>query len=331
MNPEPILFVDDLHVHFFTGAGPVCALNGLELRLFRGEILGLVGEASSGKSVAGLACLGIVRSPGEIVRGRVVYEGRDLLSLPATEADKIRGGEIALIPPNARAALHPMMTIGAQIGAVLRAHERVSRDTARTRALEMLGAVGISDPRRRFDVYPHELSGGMAQRIAVAMALICSPRVLIADEPTTGLDVTIQRQVLDLIAALVRDRGTTVLLMTRDLGIVAQYCQRITVLYGGLHVEESDTGTFFQIPAHPYSQHLLRSILDRRRREGNDTMRGVPPRFRELPIGCICESRCAWATDICRSEAPTWRSLERGHEVRCHWARRANGQVSVDA
>jgi len=214
-----------------------------------------------------------------------------------------------------------MMRVGHQIAGVYRTHAGVGKAEARDKTLYMLDAVGIPDPTRRFHAYPHELSGGMAQRVAIAAALICSPKVLIADEPTTGLDVTIQAQILALMNSLIRETGTAALMLTRDLGIVAHYCQRVGVLYAGQLVETSDTNAFFAKSAHPYSQSLLNSIFSRRR--GNTVkMLGAPPTFSELPTGCVCKARCPWATDICQTEAPTWRTMGPGQEVRCHWARR---------
>jgi peptide/nickel transport system ATP-binding protein len=260
MSAETMLSVEGLTVGF---GRPAPALDALAFELHAGEVLGLVGESGSGKSVAGLACLGLCRQPGRIAGGAVVFRGRDLLRMPAEEQSRIRGGQIALVPPNARGALHPMMTLGDQIAGVYRTHRGGSKNAARERGLAMLEAVGIPDPARRLDAFPHELSGGMAQRVAVAMALVCDPQVVIADEPTTGLDVTIQRQVLDLMAALVRERGTAMLMMTRDLGIIAHYSHRVLVLHEGRGVEMSETGAFFRGPEHAHSQRLLAASRER--------------------------------------------------------------------
>ncbi len=246
-----------LAVEYPTASGAVHALRGVDLDVHEGEVVGVVGGSGSGKSSLALAILGLARSPGKVTAGSCIVEGQDLIALPEAQARTIRGRAVGLVVQNPRRALNPMLAIGPQIVDVYRAHHEVDREAARERALEMLRVVGINDPERRFHAHPHELSGGMAQRTVIAMALVCAPPVLIADEPTSGLDVTIQAQILDDIQRSARTTGSAVVLITQDLGVIANYCTRVVVMEQGEVVEEATTLDFFRRASHPASQRLL--------------------------------------------------------------------------
>jgi ABC-type dipeptide/oligopeptide/nickel transport system ATPase component len=251
------LEVDDLHTYFFTAAGVVKALNGVSLRLEPGKMLGLVGESGAGKTTLAHSIMRVVPPPGRVVTGATALFGRDLQAMAEGELRRLRGKEIAMIVPNPRAELNPLLTIGEQLGNIARTHLRLEKRAARERAVEMLAEVKIPDPKRRADAYPHELSGGMAQRVVIAMALIAQPKVTISDDATSGLDVTVQAQVLDLTLSLLRDQGSASLMITRDLGIVANYCDHVAVLYRGRVLESAAVRSFFAEPRHPYSVELL--------------------------------------------------------------------------
>ncbi len=266
--PELALEIDDLHTHFFTAAGVVKALNGVSLQLERGMMFGLVGESGAGKTTLAHSIMRVVPPPGRVVKGETRLLGRDLQALSEDALRRIRGSEIAMIVPNPRAELNPLLTIGAQLANVARAHLGVGIKEARERAVRMLAEVKIPDPARRAGAYPHELSGGMAQRVVIAMALIGEPKVTISDDATSGLDVTVQAQVLDLTLSLLRDGDSASLMITRDLGIVANYCDRVAVLYRGCVLEMADVRSFFANPRHPYSVELLEAFSYERRPPG---------------------------------------------------------------
>jgi ABC-type dipeptide/oligopeptide/nickel transport system ATPase component len=266
--PELALEIDDLHTHFFTAAGVVKALNGVSLQLERGTMFGLVGESGAGKTTLAHSIMRVVPPPGRVVKGETRLFGRDLQALPEKALRGIRGSEIAMIVPNPRAELNPLLTIGAQLANVARAHLGVGVKEARERAVTMLSEVKIPDPARRAGAYPHELSGGMAQRVVIAMALIGEPGVTISDDATSGLDVTVQAQVLDLTLSLLRDGHSASLMITRDIGIVANYCDRVAVLYRGSVLETADVRSFFAKPRHPYSVELLEAFSYERRPPG---------------------------------------------------------------
>lgn len=265
---ELALEIEDLHTHFFTAAGVIKALNGVSLQLERGTMFGLVGESGAGKTTLAHSIMRVVPPPGRVVKGETRLLGRDLQALPESALRRIRGSEIAMIVPNPRAELNPLLTIGAQLANVARAHLRVGAKEARERAVTMLSEVKIPDPARRAGAYPHELSGGMAQRVVIAMALIGEPKVTISDDATSGLDVTVQAQVLDLTLSLLRDGDSASLMITRDLGIVANYCDRVAVLYRGCVLETADVRSFFAHPRHPYSVELLEAFSYERRPPG---------------------------------------------------------------
>lgn len=316
-NDNAILSINDLHVHFFTFAGVVKSLNGFDLRVEKGEMSALVGESGSGKSVLAWSSLGITKSPGKIVQGEVLWHGQNVLRMSPTRLRQVRGKEISLILSNPRSHLHPLRDVGSQIVAVHRAHHNVSEQTAREAALETMKSVGLADPMRVFKSYPHELSGGMAQRILIATALINSPEMVIADDATNGLDVTVQRQVLDLMTRLIRERNASALMITHDLGIVSQYCKRATIIYAGQACEVADTLTLFENPLHPYTQSILGSIRSAYSVIQAKPLPGITPDLMNLPQGCFLAPRCPVAMPECREINPALTEVEPGHWVRC--------------
>ena len=316
---DPLLAVDDLVTTFSTEEGLVTPVDGVSFTVERGETVGVVGESGCGKSVTSLSILRLVPSPpGRIAQGRSLFEGQDLLTLSEREMRAIRGRDIAMIFQEPMTSLNPVFTCGDQILEALRRHQKVSATEARDQALELLHLVGIPLPEQRLGAYPHQLSGGMRQRIMIAMALCCHPRLLIADEPTTALDVTIQAQILDLLRHLKKQLSMAVLLITHDLGVVAETAERVVVMYAGKVVEEAPVRTLFHAPRHPYTEGLLRSIprLDERR-ESLPVIEGMVPNLLDLPSGCRFHPRCPRAERRCREEAPALRSFGEGHRVAC--------------
>jgi peptide/nickel transport system ATP-binding protein len=313
------LHAKDLYTKFFTLDGVANVLNGISISVPEGKMVGVVGETGSGKTVMLMSILGIVRPPGTVTSGEVLFFGEDLRLKGTEEMNQILGRDISYITQNPRAALNPMIRVGDQIANVIRVHTNCSKDEASSQAVAMIELVGISDPKQRAKAYPHELSGGMAQRICIALALSCSPKLLLADDPTTGLDVTIQTQVLDEMAELIRKYNYSTLIVTRDVGVVAQYCDEVAVLYAGQVIEHTDTKTFFRGARHPYSVAFLsraRTISTERRKH----VKGVPPDFRYLPEGCYYHPRCEEMTALCKKESPGLKEIGPGHFVRCHLA-----------
>jgi peptide/nickel transport system ATP-binding protein len=296
-GPGPLLSVEDLRVEFPTLDGVVHAVDGISYSLEAAGSIGIVGESGSGKTVSALTLLGLTRTQGATVTGRIMFDGRDLLSVSKDELRHIRGNEIAMIFQDPLSSLHPQFRVGAQIVEAMRIHRSIKRAAARTRATELLELVGISDPRRRVDQYPHEFSGGMRQRAMIAMALANEPKLLIADEPTTALDVTVQAQILALLERLRRELGMATIMITHDLGVVAQIAQRIEVMYAGRIVESADALPLFRSPQHPYTWGLLRSIpsLDGPRGVELVPIPGRPPSMIQRPSGCHFHPRCAYA------------------------------------
>ncbi len=294
---EPLLRVEDLRVEFPTEDGVVHAVDGITYEVHRGRTLGIVGESGSGKTVSSLTTLGLTRILGANVSGRILFEGRDLVSLSERELRSIRGKEIAMIFQDPLSALHPFHTVGAQLVEAVRAHQDVSKARARERALELMGLVGIPDPRRRLDEYPHEFSGGMRQRAMIAMALSNEPKLLIADEPTTALDVTVQAQILALMEHLQRELGMAIVIITHDLGVVAEMADDIAVMYAGRIVETASAALLFSSPEHPYTWGLLKSIPTLGGDRSTDLMPipGTPPSLINRPPGCHFHPRCAYA------------------------------------
>jgi oligopeptide/dipeptide ABC transporter ATP-binding protein len=329
----PLLRVQDLHTTFRTRDGVVRAVDGVSFQVDRGEILGLVGESGCGKSVTSMSILGLVASPGRVEAGSVVFDGTDLLTVSRDALRRIRGDRISMIFQQPQSSLNPVWDVGRQIGEVLEIHRNMTRRAARGRALELLKMVGIPDPDRRLGAYPHELSGGMAQRVMIAMALACEPELLIADEPTTALDVTIQAQILDLMRDLREQTGTAVILITHDLGVVAEMCDRVAVMYAGEIVEQTDTVTLFRDPRHPYTKGLIGSIpVLGDLREELAVIPGSVPNLIDLPPGCRfaprCTTRLAESLDEALDAHPELRAVDRGHDVRCWLYHDAEGNVT---
>ena len=304
---EPLLQVTDLEVQFNTENGVVRAVNGISFELAAGETLGIVGESGSGKSVANLALLGLIpQPPGKIVGGRAEFRGQDLLNKSHKELTKVRGNDIAMIFQDPMTALNPFLTIEEQLTEVTRLHLGLSASDALDHAIEMLQRVGIPAPGKRVFDYPHQFSGGMRQRVMIAMALSCNPEVLIADEPTTALDVTIQAQILDLMRELQQNDGTAIIFITHDLGVVASICHRVLVMYGGRIVERADVDSLFGHPQHPYTHGLLRSAprWDQQQQDSLIAIDGQPPDMAHLPAGCAFEPRCSHRIEQCRDQIP---------------------------
>jgi oligopeptide/dipeptide ABC transporter ATP-binding protein len=319
---EPLLEVRGLRTWFFTSAGVVKAVDGVDLTVGRGEIVGLVGESGSGKSVTSLSVMRLVDEPGRIVDGSIRFDGQDLRAATNDEMRRLRGSRIGMIFQQPISSLNPSYRVGFQIAEVYEAHEDLKRTAGWERAREMLERVGIPDVKRRSRAFPHEISGGQAQRVMIAMALAGNPELLIADEPTTALDVTIQSQILDLILDLQEDTGTSVVLITHDLGIVAEVCDRVAVMYAGQIVEEADTTTLFREPKHPYTQGLIGSVpVIGQRRDRLAVIPGRVPNLIDLPVACRfaprCEARIEHGLTQCTEALPALVEVEPGHKVRC--------------
>jgi oligopeptide/dipeptide ABC transporter ATP-binding protein len=321
-----LLEVQSLVTEFATGAGVVRAVDGVSWDVREGETVALVGESGCGKSVSALSIMRLVAAPaGRIVSGRVLFKGRDLLQLSEEEMRRIRGREIAMIFQEPMTSLNPVLTIGRQITEGLEIHLGLAPDAARRRAAELLGMVGIPDPERRLAQYPHQFSGGMRQRMMIAMALACEPSLVLADEPTTALDVTIQAQILELMKDLSRRLGVAMLIITHNLGVVARYADRVNVMYAGRIIERGTAHELYANPRHPYTLGLLRSVprLDEPRRERLAPIEGQPPDLTRLPPGCSFGPRCAFRVDRCAREAPALRPIGvNGHVTACWEAER---------
>jgi oligopeptide/dipeptide ABC transporter ATP-binding protein len=320
VTDSPVLDVKRLVVEFSSEDGPLCAVDEVSFQIRRGEIVGLVGESGAGKSLTSEAILGLIRRPPGRVAGEVWFGGRDLLTLDETALARIRGKDIAMIFQNPGASLNPVFRVGDQMLEAMALHLPEPRATLRKRVLDTLGRVGIPSPQARAHDYPHQFSGGMAQRVMIGMGISCVPSLLIADEPTTALDVTIQAQVLALIRRLAREMGVSVLLVSHDLGIISQMCHRVLVMYAGRVVEEAPVATLFRSPTHPYTRGLIECLprLDGNGRLG--AIGGMMPGLRALPPGCRFHPRCPIAEPRCRAEAPALRPLAPGRAVACHLA-----------
>ena len=315
-----LLEIKDLTIHYLTDDGEVCAVNGIDLTLEKGDTLGLVGETGAGKTTTALGILGLIPDPpGKVLGGEILYNGEDLLKKTEKQMQKIRGGEISMIFQDPMTALNPVLPVDRQIAEVIDLHEKCGKVESVKRALQMLELVGI--PAERGGDYPHQFSGGMKQRVVIAMALACDPKLLLADEPTTALDVTIQAQVLDMMKELKEKSGTTMIMITHDLGVVAETCNKVAIMYAGQIVEFGSLRQVFKGTAHPYTKGLFDSIPtltgDERRLK---PITGLTPDPADLPPGCPFHPRCPMAIECCRHEMPEAREIEQGHIVRCHQA-----------
>jgi len=319
---DELLQVKDLRTHFHTRHGVVRAVDGVDLAVAKGEVLGLVGESGCGKSVTSLSIMQLVPPPGRHESGSILFDGEDLATMKRKDLEEMRGDAISMIFQQPQSSLNPVFSVGAQISEVFDIHRGWDKAVSEEKAVEMLKQVGIPDPETRVNSYPHEMSGGMAQRVMIAMALACEPQLLIADEPTTALDVTIQAQILDLMRDLQRDSGTAVILITHDLGVVAEMADRIAVMYAGEIVEETDVKTLFADPKHPYTQGLIGSIpVLGRVTDELATIQGTVPSLVNLPTGCRfaprCQARIDNDLDICTQQEPLMEPVADGHDVRC--------------
>ena len=320
---KPLLEVNDLRTYFTTEEGVVRAVDGVSFTINEGERFGVVGESGSGKSVTALSLMRLIEPPaGEIVTGEILFEGNNLLELNEEQMTSVRGGEIAMIFQDPMTSLNPVFTIGDQLMETILLHQDVSKKEAREIAAQSMDDVHIPNPQRRLDEYPHQFSGGMRQRVMIAMGLSCDPKLLIADEPTTALDVTTQAQIMDLMYKLTEERGTAMMLITHDLGVVAGFCERIQVMYAGGVVERGTAEEIFYNQHHPYTWGLLGSMtrMDQTKQERLIAIPGSPPSLIQLPKGCRFRPRCEYAQDICRESFPKLQELEPGHLASCHFA-----------
>ncbi len=313
-----LLSVRDLKTSFFTHVGEVKAVRGISFDVNEGEVLGIVGESGSGKSVTSLSIMGLLQYPGRVVDGEILLNGEDILTYSKNQMRRVRGKEIAMIFQDPMTSLNPVYTIGNQIMEMILEHEKMSRREARARAIEMLKLVGIPAAEKRIDSYPHEFSGGMRQRVMIALALSCNPKLLIADEPTTALDVTIQAQILNLIKKLNRQFGMTTMLITHDLGVVATVCDKVAVMYGGLIMEYGTVDEIFYHPRHPYTMGLLGSIphVDGGEKRRLIPIDGTPPDLINPPKGCPFSTRCKYCMNICTQEQPPYFAEDK-HRTMC--------------
>jgi len=320
MSKEPLLEVNNLKTHFHTERGKVTAVNGVSFSMNSGDIIGIVGESGSGKSVMSQSIMRLLDHTDAVeYEGEVNFENENLLSLSQSQLRAIRGDQISMIFQDPLTSLSPVYTIGNQIGEAIRLHQKKSKKEAHQQAIEILRMTGIPSPEVRVNEYPHQLSGGMQQRAMIAMALSCEPRLLIADEPTTALDVTIQAQILELIADLNRKMGMGVLFITHDLGVVSEICTGVKVMYLGQIVEEAPTEQLFQTPLHPYTQGLIQSIpkLEGDRNEPLHVIEGTVPSLADIPQGCGFSTRCPYADVLCRTSEPSMRTADTEHRVKC--------------
>jgi peptide/nickel transport system ATP-binding protein len=316
---EHLLQIEDLTVHFQTEEGIVEAVDGAQLLIPSGEIVGIVGESGSGKSVTALSILRLIRKPGRIIQGAIHFAGTNLLNLSEEEMRSLRGSHISMIFQSPRTSLNPVLSVGWQIERLIRLHGDEKAKNARGQAVQMLRQVGIPAPQRIYHEFPHQLSGGMCQRVMIAMALVTKPQLLIADEPTTGLDVSIAAQILDLLKEMGQRTGATILLITHDLGIVAGYCDRVAVMHAGQVVESARVQELFQHPLHPYTLKLIHSVPRVDVDMVMETIQGSVPGLIHPPPGCRFADRCEWVTGVCRRMKPTMQSVDDDHRVACYY------------
>lgn len=328
-NENTLLHINNLKTYFYTEKGIVPAVDGVNIKVKKGQIVGIVGESGCGKSITSLSVLKLISEPGRIVGGRILFEGEDLAAKSVRDMHKIRGNSISMIFQEPMTSLNPVYTVGRQVGEAVMIHNAgITRQEVKAKVIEMLSLVGIPEPEKRFNAYPHQLSGGLRQRVMIAMALICRPKLLIADEPTTALDVTIEAQILSLMRKLRDEVDTSIIMITHNLGVVAELCDYVYVMYSGRIVEEGEIFELFKTPMHPYTAGLLKSIP--RRSEDKDRERlycikGMVPNPLYLPKGCKFQPRCEKASEKCISQEPGLFDTEGGHQVRC-W-KYAEGRV----
>ena len=332
-NTKPLLEVKGLKTYFYTEDGVVRAVDGVNFEVYPGEVLGIVGESGCGKSVTSLSIMRLISKPGRIDAGEIIFGEDNLLNLSEEEMTKVRGNRISMIFQQPQTALNPVFKVGDQLAEVLDVHQDLGKDAGWKRAIQLLKMVGVPDPERRVEAYPHELSGGMAQRVMIAMALACVPELLIADEPTTALDVTIQAQILDLMRDMRREMGTSVILITHDLGVVAEMAERVAVMYAGEIVEQTDVQFLFDEPLHPYTQGLIGSIpVLGELKDKLDVIPGSVPNLVNLPVGCRfaprCQARVKHALTICTDVKPELEEIKTGHYVRCWLYQNAEGHTA---
>jgi len=319
-NQEILLDIKNLILNFYTNRGQITALDGIDLKLYKNESLGLVGETGCGKSITALSIMRLIPAPpGKIVQGEIFFDGKDLLKIPETEMRRVRGGKISMIFQEPSTSLNPVFKVGDQIIEAIQLHQKLGREKGKRKTVEMLEKVGMPDPKDIINRFPHELSGGMQQRIMIAMALSSNPKLLIADEPTTALDVTTQAQILDLIKELKKDIISSMLLITHDLGIVAEVCDRVAVMYTGNIIEHAELKTLFKSPLHPYTRGLLDAIpqMNAHKKELG-FIPGTIPDLMKLPKGCKFNPRCPQQMEICLNKRPGLREVKEGHFVACH-------------
>ena len=327
-----LLEVKDLQTHFFTMDGVVKAVDGVSYDLDEGETLGLVGESGCGKSVSALSLMRLIPDPpGRIVNGEVILDGEDILKIDMDEMRNIRGAKMSMVFQEPMTSLNPVLTVERQLTETLQLHKGMGKGEARNEGVDLLARVGIPDPEQRIKQYPHQFSGGMRQRVMIAMALSCSPRLIIADEPTTALDVTIQAQILELMKALTTEFGVALIVITHNLGVVARYADRVNIMYAGKIIERGSAREIYSNPRHPYTVGLLRSVprLDLPRRARLDPIEGQPPDLVRLPQGCAFRARCRWAIDKCATDTPELQEVDDSHWSAC-WRSEELGPAAID-
>lgn len=318
MSESIVLDIRNLKSHFFTAKGEVPAVDGVTIQVPPGKIIGIVGESGCGKSMTAMSVMGLLRYPGRVVEGSITLDGRDITHLSPRELAKVRGNEISMIFQEPMTSLNPVYPVGRQVREAILQHQKISKEEARKRVLEIFQAVGIPEPEKRYNSYPHQLSGGLRQRVMIGMAMVCRPKVMIADEPTTALDVTIEAQILQLMKKLCREQGTSIILITHNMGVVAEICDCVYVMYAGKVMEQAETFELFEHTEHPYTAGLLKSIprLDEKV-DRLYTIEGVVPNLLHLPAGCNFCTRCKEASERCFMEKPCLYQTRDGHGVRC--------------
>ncbi|MEW4414954.1 ABC transporter ATP-binding protein [Clostridium sp. AN503] len=318
MSESIVLDIQNLKSHFFTAKGEVPAVDGVSIQVPAGKIIGIVGESGCGKSMTAMSVMGLLRYPGKVVDGSITLNGRDITNLTPKERSKVRGNEISMIFQEPMTSLNPVYPVGKQVREAILLHQKVSKEEATKRVIDIFRAVGIPEPEKRYHSYPHQLSGGLRQRVMIGMAMVCRPKVMIADEPTTALDVTIEAQILRLMKRLCAEQGTSIILITHNMGVVAEICDYVYVMYAGKVMEQAETFELFEKTQHPYTQGLLKSIpkLDEKA-DRLYTIEGVVPNLLHLPAGCNFCTRCGQATERCYAEKPSLYQTSEGHGVRC--------------